>query len=356
MEPPIASRRPTERRLHDDPVIDDYFWMRDRRDPEVIAYLEAENAYTAAMTDHLEPLRRQIFEEIKSRTQETDLAVPAKRGDYWYSTRTEEGRPYQIWVRMAEGPDGEETVLLDENVAADGYEYFRLANFSVSPDAATVGYSVDTDGGERYTTRFRDAATLADLDDEIPNTSYGAAWASDSVHYFYTVTDAAMRPWQVWRHRLGTSSSSDVLVRQEDDDRYYLSVRRSRSGAFIFIGAESAITSEAQAIPADDPTADPMQVLPRIEGVEYAVDHRGDDFWIVTNALGVDGRLIRVPVVGGDPTEVVSRGAGLLRRPRGRVGQTRWASRRPHRGSRRRRRLIPRLRGVRVRRLPRIEL
>ncbi len=310
MEPPIASRRPTERRLHDDPVIDDYFWMRDRNDPEVISYLEAENAYTQAMTDHLAPLREEIFNEIKDRTQETDLAVPAQRGDYWYSTRTEEGRPYRIWIRMAGGPDGEETVLLDENLAASGHDYFRLANFSISPDAATVGYSSDTDGGERYTTRFRDAATLVDLDDEVPNTSYGAAWASDSLHYFYTVPDAAMRPWQVWRHRLGTLASSDVLVRQEDDDRYYLSLRRSRSGAFIFIGAESAITSEAQAIPADDPDADPIQVLPRVEGVEYTVDHRGDDFWIVTNDQSVDGRLIRVPVDGGEPTEVVPHVSG----------------------------------------------
>ena len=306
MEPPIASRRPTERHLHGEAVVDDYFWMRDRNDPEVIGYLEAENAYTEAMTEHLAPLREAIFNEIKARTQETDLAVPAKRGDYWYSTRTEEGRPYGFWIRMAGGPDGDETVLLDENAAAAGHDYFRVANFSVSPDAATVGYSVDTDGGERYVTRFRDAVTLVDLEDEVPNTSYGAAWASDSLHYFYTVTDAAMRPWQVWRHRLGTDPSADVLVREEPDDRYYLSVRRSRSGAFIFIGAESAITSEAQAIPADDPTADPIQVLPRVDGVEYTVDHRGDDFWIVINDHDVDGRLIRVPVGGGEPIEVVS--------------------------------------------------
>ena len=310
MEPPIAARRPTERRLHGHSVVDDYFWMRDRSAPEVIDYLEAENAYTRAMTDHLEPLRKEIFSEIKGRTQETDLAVPAKRGDYWYSKRTEEGRPYGICVRMAGGPYGDETVLLDENDAAEGHDYFRIANFSISPDAGTIGYSVDTDGGERYVTRFRDASTLVDLEDEIPNTSYGAAWASDSLHYFYTVPDAAMRPWQVWRHRIGTPVSSDVLVREEPDDRYYLSVRRSRSGAFIFIWGESAITSETQAIPAADPTADPMQVLPRVEGVEYTVDHRGEDFWIVTNDRSVDGRLVRVPVAGGEPTEIVPHVAG----------------------------------------------
>jgi len=305
MEPPIAARRPTERHLHGDTVIDDYSWMRDRESPEVVAYLEAENAYTEAMTDHLAPLREEIFNEIKGRTQETDLAVPAKRGDYWYSTRTEEGRSYHLWVRMAGGPDGDETVLLDENTAAEGTAYFRLANFSVAPNAATVGYSVDTDGGERYTTRFRDVATLTDLPDEIPDTYYGAAWASDSIHYFYTTTDAAMRPWQVWRHRLGSERSGDVLVYQEDDDRYYLSVRRSRSGGFIFIGAESAITSDVRCIPADDPEAEPSLVLPRVEGVQYAVDHRSDEFWIVTNEHADDGQLLRVPIAGGEPTVMV---------------------------------------------------
>ncbi len=310
MEAPIAARRPIERRLHGETVVDEYAWMRDRDDPEVLAYLEAENAYTEAMTDHLASLRELIFNEIKDRTQETDLAVPAKRGEYWYSTRTEEGRPYRIWVRLEGGPDGDETVLLDENASAEGHDYFRLANFSVSPDAAIVGYSVDTDGGERYMTRFRDAATGRDLDDEIPNTYYGAAWASDSLHYFYTVTDEAMRPWQIWRHRLGTGASSDALVYQEDDDRYFLSVQRSRSGDFILIGAGSAVTSDARFVPAGDPEAEPVAVLPRVEGVEYSVDHRGDEFWIVTNEGALDGRLLRVPVDGGDAVEVVAHDPG----------------------------------------------
>jgi len=310
MKPPIAPRRPTERTLHGETVVDDYAWMRDRAAPEVIAHLEAENRYTTEMTEHLAPLRRQIFDEIKSRTLETDLAVPAKRGDFWYSTRTEEGRPYRIWVRLAGGPDGDETVLLDENLEAEGNDYFRLANFSVSPDDSTIGYSVDTDGGERYATRFRDASDGRDRADEIPNTSYGAAWASDSTTYFYTVNDDAMRPWQIWRHRLGTVADEDVLVYQEDDDRYYLSVRRSRSGAFIFIDAGSAVTSDARFIPADAPDADPVPVLPRVEGVEYSVDHRGDDFWVVTNDEALDGRLVRVPTDGGAPIVVVPHEAG----------------------------------------------
>jgi oligopeptidase B len=173
-----------------------------------------------------------------------------------------------------------------------------------------VAYSVDTDGAERYTTRFRDAATLTDLPDEIPDTYYGAAWASDSLHYFYTKTDATMRPWQVWRHRLGSDASADVLVYQEDDDRYYLSVRRSRSGGFVFIGAESAITSDVRCIPAENPNAEPSLVLPRVEGVQYAVDHRGDDFWIVSNEGAEDGQLLRVPVAGGEPTVVLAHKPG----------------------------------------------
>jgi len=310
MEAPIAQRQPAERRLHGDTVVDHYSWMRDRENPEVVAYLEEENAHTEAMTDHLAPLRERIFHEVKDRTQETDLAVPAKRGEYWYSTRTEEGHPYRIWVRMEGGPDGAETMLLDENISAGGHDYFKLVNFSVSPDAAVVGYSVDTDGGERYTTHFRDSATGHDLDDEIPNTYYGAAWASDSTHYFYTMTDAAMRPWQVWRHRLGTEVTSDVLVFQEDDERYYVGVQRSRSGDFIFIVTQSAVTSDVRYVSAAHPEAEPVSVLPRVEGVEYSADHRGDDFWIVTNEGALDGRLLRLPFAGGDATEVVAHNPG----------------------------------------------
>ena len=207
----------------------------------------------------MRPLRDEIFNEIKARTQETDLAVPAQA---WRLLVFDPHRGGPAVPPV--GPDGRwsgwrrDRAPRRESRLPKAHDYFRLANFSVAPDAATVGYSVDTDGGERYTTRFRNTATLTDLPDEIPDTYYGAAWASDSLHYFYTTTDAAMRPWQVWRHRLGSDRSADVLVYQEDDDRYYLSVWRSRSGGFIFIGAESAITSDVRCIPADDPEAEPI--------------------------------------------------------------------------------------------------
>jgi oligopeptidase B len=316
MEPPVAPRRPHERRIHGDVTVDDYFWMRDRDDPAVLEYLEAENAFTSAKTAHLAEVQEAIFAEIKTRTLETDLAVPARRGPYWYATRTEEGKPYRTWVRMEGGPEGPEAVLLDENAEAEGHEYFRLSMLEVSPDDRVIAYGVDTDGSERYRIRFRIAGETVDLPDEIPLSYYGAAWSSDSEHLFYTVPDDAMRPWQVWRHRLGTDAGDDSIVYQEDDERYFLDVQRSRSGRFVFIAASSAITSDARFIPADDATADPVPILPRIEGVEYTVDHRDDDFWVVTNDRGRDGRLVRVPLSGGPSVEVLGHEDGVkLSRP-----------------------------------------
>jgi len=306
MDTPDAPQRDHIRSIHDDPVSDPWFWLRDRDDPAVVAYLEQENAYTARVMAPTEPLQRAIFDEIKRRTQETDLTVPARRGEYWYSTRTVEGKPYRIWVRMSGSPSGAEQVLLDENAEAEGHAYFRSANVAVSPDDRLLAYSVDTSGGERYVTRFREIDTGRDLDDEILVSYYGAAWSSDSKHLFYTVPDDLMRPYQVWRHRLGTHPGDDALVYEEPDEHFFLGVRRSRSGDYIMISAGSATTSDCRVIPADDPLAGPTTVLPRSHGVEYSADHRGGDFWVVTNEDALDGRLIKVPVGGGPGVEVVA--------------------------------------------------
>jgi oligopeptidase B len=310
VEPPIAPQRRHVRDLHGELVVDDYFWLRERNNPEVLAYLQAENAYTDAGLEHTKPLQEAIFTEIKERTQETDLAVPARRGDWWYSTRTEEGKPYRIWVRMRGAADGPEEVLIDENALAVGHEYLRVVNVGISPDDSIVSYSIDTNGSERYRTRFRRAGTDEEFPDEIPLSYYGAAWASDCEHYFYSVPDAAMRPWQIWRHRLGTDPATDELVYQEDDDRFFLSLHRSRSEEFLIIAAGSATTSDARVISADDPTAEPRLVLPRVPDVEYSLDHAGDDFWVVSNEDAVDGRLLRIPASGGPAAEVVPHRAG----------------------------------------------
>lgn len=308
--PPAAARRSHTRDLHGRRVEDPWYWLRDRESDEVVAYLEAENRHTAEAMRHTEELQGEIFSEIKRRTQETDLTVPARRGGFWYSTRTEEGKPYRIWVRRRGGPEGPEQTMLDENIEAEGHGYFRTANVAVSPDDRILAHSTDTSGGERYVTRFRALDADEDLVDAIPVTYYGAAWASDSEHYFYVLPDRTMRPWQVWRHRLGSDPDEDVLVHQEDDERFYVWVQRSRSGGHVLIFAESATTADARYVPADDPLAEPRPVLPRVDGVMYTVDHRGDDFWVVTDADAQDGRLLTVPVGGGDVTEVVAHRPG----------------------------------------------
>jgi len=310
MPAPIAPKKPHARTLHGEVTDDPWFWLRSKEDADVIAHIEAENAYTTEILKPTETLQETIFNEIKNRTRESDLAVPAQKGDYWYSTRTEEGKSYTIRVRMHGGPDGPSQLVLDENAEAEGEEYFRLGNFSVSADHRFVAYSTDTNGAESYTTRIRNIETQVELSDVLTECRYGLVWSAEGTHLFYTVADESLRPFQIWRHEIGTDQSDDVVVHQEDDDRYYLGLGKTRSGRFIVITADSAITESAWIIPAADPTAEPRPVLPRVEGVEYSVDHRDDVFWIVINDEGADGRVVTVPIAGGSPTEVVGHVAG----------------------------------------------
>ncbi|GMR01951.1 MAG: oligopeptidase B [Acidimicrobiia bacterium] len=310
LTPPVAVRRDTTRVLHGESVIDPYVWLQDKIDPDVIAHLEAENEYTRRILAPTEQLQGAIFDEIKGRTLETDLAVPARRGDWWYSTRTEEGKSYAIWVRMHGGPDGKEQLVLDENVEAEGESYFKLGNFALSADHAFVAYSVDTIGAETYTTRIRNIDAGVDLEDVLTECRYGLVWAHDGRYLFYTVADKMMRPFQIWRHEISTSQGEDVLVLQEDDERFHLDIARTRSGEYIVIEAQSSITESAWVIPTRSPLDEPRDVMPRVEGVEYTIDHRDDVFWVVTNDTGGDGRLVTVPVGGGAPIEVVRHESG----------------------------------------------
>ena len=308
--PPRAERKDTTRSLHGQTVVDPYAWLRDKSDSDVIAHLEAENAYTAAVLTPTDQLQEEIFQEIKNRTLETDLAVPARRGEWWYTTRTEEGQSYAIWVRMHEAAGSDEELILDENAEAEGQDYFRLGNLALNADQTSIAYSVDTTGAEAYSTKIRDIASGKDLPDILEECRYGLAWSHDGRYLFYTIADEALRPFQIWRHEVGTGQSSDELVIQEDDERYYLDISRTRSGEYILIDASSSITESAWVIPTRSPLADPCEVLPRVDGVEYTMDHRGDVFWAVINDEGADGRLVTVPVDGGEPVEVVPHMAG----------------------------------------------
>jgi len=292
-EAPVAPRRPTERTHHGHTFVDDYEWLRAKEDPEVVAHLEAENAWTQAQLAHLEPLRQRVFDEIKARTLETDLSVPVRQGAYWYYTRTVEGRQYPIHARVPAAdaredeaaawtpprieagsvPEGEQ-VLLDQNVEAHGHDFFSLGSFDVTPaDGALLAYAVDIEGDERYTLRVRDLVTGRDLPDTVEDTFPGAVLSPDGQYVFYPTVDDAWRPYRIWRHRVGTPASDDVLVFEESDERFWVGVGLSRSEKFLQIEVGSKTTSEAWLLEADDPTGDFRVVWPRRDEVEYTVEH-----------------------------------------------------------------------------------
>ncbi|MGU3432335.1 S9 family peptidase [Actinomycetes bacterium M1A6_2h] len=304
--PPIAKTVPFERTHHGDTFVDNYEWLRAKEDPEVVAYLEAENAYTEQQTAHLEPLRTKIFDEIKSRTQETDLSVPTRRGLWWYYGRTIEGKSYGMQCRcpvaspddwtppeLAVGVDvpGEE-IVLDANVEAEGHDFFSLGAFSVSDDGHLLAYSVDTAGDERYTLRVKDLRTYELLPDEIANTAPGATWSTDQQYLFYQTVDDSWRPDKVWRHKLGTDASEDVKVFEEPDESYWVGFGGTRSDKYLMIWVGSKVTTEGWYLEADNPTGEFQVILPRREGVEYSAEHAvvgGEDRFVILHNDVVDG-------------------------------------------------------------------
>ncbi len=314
--PPAAKRLPTAVARHTRTITDDWAWLRAKDDPDTLAYLEAENAYADAWIAPLQPLRDAIFDEIKRRTKETDLSVPARKGPWWYYSRTIEGLDYALHCRRATFDDtSPEHVLVDENLEAGDHDYFELGGFDVSPSGHLLLWSTDTTGAEELTLRIRDLRTGADLADRIERTTYGTAWSADERLVFYTVPDDAMRAFQVWRHEVGRADSSgDVLVFQEDDDRFSVGVEASRSDAMVFVVVGSRTTSEVWFVPAAAPTEPLTVIAPRQIGIEYEVDHQGDRFVILTNAGdSEDFTVVTAPVTDPGPerwTTLVAHVAG----------------------------------------------
>jgi oligopeptidase B len=286
-QPPSARQIPAERTFHGDTVTDEYAWLADKENPDTIAFLESQNAYTEAMTAGQAGLRDEIFGEIKGRTKETDLSVPTRRRGWWYYSRTVEGQQYAVHCRRAvaseeERPpmtqdgsplDGEE-VLLDGNELAGDGAYFSLGAFSVSPDGSRLAYSTDYAGDERYTMRFKDLRTGEVTAEEIPGTYYGAAWSRDGSALFYVTVDDAWRPYRIWRHLLGTPVEQDVIVFEEADERFFTGVWLTRSERYLVISTSSKLTSEEWLLDAADPTGELRVVAPRRQGVEYSIDHQ----------------------------------------------------------------------------------
>jgi len=308
---PIADRRPTARTHHGDTVDDPYEWLRAKDAADVIGHLEAENAHTEASTAHLADLRERLFQEIKGRVQETDLSVPTRRGDWWYYSRTEEGAQYGIHCRAAAAPDDwtpptlepgvpvpGEVVLLDGNAEAEGHEFFSLGAFDTTDDSTKLLWSTDFEGDEVYTVHVRDLATGETLTDEIPNTG-SAFFTPDGTAIIYTTRDEAWRPDTLWLHRLGTPLSEDVRLFHEPDEKYWLGAGITRSRRYLVIGVGSSITSEEYLVDlTGDLTATPQIVWPRVEGVEYSVDHAvvdGEDrLLILHNDGALDFELVSV--------------------------------------------------------------
>jgi len=314
--PPPARRIRSERTHHGDTVVDEYAWLADRDDPETIAYLEAENAYTEAMTAGQAGLREAIFGEIKGRTQETDLSVPSRKGGWWYYSRTVEGKQYAVHCRSAVRPgethppgteDGTplpgEEILLDGNEVAGDSPFFSLGSYSVSPDGRLLAYSTDFTGNERFTLRIKDLETGQTAADEIPDTFYGCAWSKDGSALFYVTVDAAWRPYRVWRHLIGTAAADDVIVIEEPDQKFNVGVSLTRSEQYLCFWLTSTLTSEVWLLDAARPTARPRVVLPRRQGVEYSVEHQaGPDgagrLLILHNDGALNFELAAVPLSG----------------------------------------------------------
>ncbi len=302
---PVAPTHPVTRSFHGRDFVDNYEWLRDKESPETIAYLEAENAYTKARTADLEDLTEQVYEEIKSRTKQTDMSVPQRAGNWWYYGRTIEGKDYGLSCRVAveEGSDpwvppvlpedgsalpGEQ-VVLDFNELAEGHEFFSVGASSVTTSGRYLAYSVDTAGDERFTLYVKDLETGELLGDRLDNIFYGATWAGED-YIFYQRVDEAWRPDSVWRHKMGTSMDEDVLVYREEDERFNVAVGGERSERYLIIESGSKVTTEIRVLPIDDPEGEFHVLWPREQGVEYAVDLAdldGVEHWVVThNALG----------------------------------------------------------------------
>jgi len=289
--PPLARKIPKVDTLHGNIRVDNYFWLREKANPEVIRYLEAENGYTEAGLKHLEPLRETLYQELLGRIKETDQAVPYYEGGYWYYTRTEQGKSYPIYCRRKGSLDAPEEVILDQNRLALGKKFHGLGGMDVSPDGNLLIYLEDTTAFREYTLYVKDLRTGQLLPDAIRGAWNGTAWADDNRTFFYLTPDSAKRGNTVWRHRLG--EPGDEKVFQDDNVLHNVFVSRSKSGKYAFIGADGFTDSEWRIIPTADPGAAPKLVAARRPNVEYSVDHLDGRFLIYTNDGARNFRIVQ---------------------------------------------------------------
>ncbi|HSE44234.1 MAG TPA: S9 family peptidase [Gemmatimonadales bacterium] len=293
-DPPVARQIPKVDTLHGEVRVDDYFWLREKTNPEVTAYLEAENAYTAQQMKHTEALQARLYQEMLGRIKETDLSVPVFDNGWWYYNRSEQGKNYPIFCRKRGSLSAPEEVYLDQNALAEGKKFHALGGMDVSPDGETLLYLEDLTAFREYTLYVKELNT-GKIVDQIPNVWNGTAWANDNKTFFYMTADSAKRGNTVWRHVIGTPREQDVKVFQEDNVLNNVGVQRSRSGKYVFITADGFTSSEWRIIPTASPTSEPRVVAARRPNVEYSVDHADGFFLILTNDSATNFRIVKAP-------------------------------------------------------------
>ena len=302
--PPDAAKKPHEMTIHGDTRVDDYYWMRltdeqksakekDSHTQEVVDYIDAENDYTESRLKHTKKFQDKLFDEIVDRIKKDDESVPYLDNGYFYYTRYEKGKEYAIHCRKKESLDGEEEILLDENVLAKGHDYFAVGGMDVSPDNQWMSYGVDLVSRRIYTIYFKNLVTGDVLKQTIPNSTGSVAWANDNKTVFYTSkNEVTLLPEKIWRHKVGTDSAKDELVYEEKDESFYNGVYRSKSGEFIIIWNSSTLVSDYHILSANDPDGEFNNFSPRGTEHEYSIDHYQDKFYIITNWEAKNNRLM----------------------------------------------------------------
>ncbi len=295
---PAAKKVPAELTAHGHTRVDNYYWLKEREDPEVIAYLTAENNYLKEVTAHTEAFREKLYEEMKGRIKEDDATVPYLKNGYYYSAKYIEGGEYPIYIRKKGSPDGKEEVLLDANARGKGKGYYNASGLSVSPDQKILGFAEDTIGRRNYTILFKNLETGELYEDAIPMASPNIVWANDNRTIFYSTRDSVtLRSFRVYKHQLGQEATADELIFEEKDNTFSLYVTKTKSENYIMLISNHQVWTEYQYIDADTPDAAFRMFLPREKGHEYYVDHYGDHFYIRTNTGGaLNFKLMKTPV------------------------------------------------------------
>jgi len=297
--PPVAKKVPYEMSIHGDTRIDDYYWMRDdeRKDPEVLSYLEAENAYTDAMLAHTKTLQTRLFEELKGRIQKDDDSVPVKDGEYYYSSQTRGDNEYATYVRSSDFAGTDQQVILDVNELAKEHDYYAVSGLDVSPNGNLMAYGEDTVSRRIYNIKIKDLSTGKLLEDTLKGTNGSVVWANDNKTLYYIKKDLqTLLGYQVYRHTLGTPQAEDELVYEETDTSYYMGISKSKDDSEIYIWHSSTTASGVSVLSADDVKAMPKRLIEREADLEYGISKLGNTYYIVTNLNAVNFQLMKVDI------------------------------------------------------------